>query len=452
MSTPAFALNARLDEVVRGLTMPVTFSVLPDGSGRWLIAEQTGRVRLRARDGELLETPFLDLRAQIGELYEGFDERGLLGLAVHPDFAENGLFYVAFNGPPPAARSTDVELTLWQQLIVFLKELRGRESPALDYWNGAVYLVERRVSPDDPDRADPDYARVLLVVEEPQFNHNGGWIDFGPDGHLYLGLGDGGNADDVGEGHAPEGNAQATDRLLGKILRIDVHGDPYRIPDDNPFVDREGYRPEIWALGFRNPWRCSFDAGGDHQLFCGDVGQNAFEEVSIVEKGGNYGWRRKEGAHCFDVEDVEHHPASCPDDDLIDPIIEYRNCTGMDPCQGRSVIGGYVYRGEAMPDLQGRYVFGDLVEDLDEERGVIFVATPPSDGSGPWPFEKLDLSNAEALGYLLAFGEDEQGELYVMTSPTLGTETTDDKIYRIAPAPDTPATAGGMKNGSPGAS
>ncbi|MDP8929410.1 MAG: PQQ-dependent sugar dehydrogenase, partial [Actinomycetota bacterium] len=352
----ANAATVRLEEVAGGLTMPVVFAVAPDGTGRQFVAEQIGRVRIVGPDGQPLRPDFLDLRPEMIELHEAFDERGLLGFEFHPEFADNGLFYVSYSGPPPGSSPGQDGLALWERMIVRAKQMLGREAAGLEYWSGSVHVVERRVSSEDPNRADPDYARVLLTVDQPQYNHNGGWLGFGPDGYLYLGFGDGGNADDVGEGHAPEGNGQAPGRLLGKILRIGVNGDPYTFPEDNPFVGQEGWRPEIYALGFRNPWRCSFDTAGARALFCGDVGQNAFEEVSIVEKGGNYGWRRKEGRHCFDPANADAHPESCPDDDLIDPIIEYENCTARTPCLGRSVIGGDVYRGAAIPDLRGRYV------------------------------------------------------------------------------------------------
>ena len=342
-----------LRTVADGLTSPVTLASPGDGSGRLFVVDQAGLIRVLTPDGALRPEPFLDLRSRMVTLMAGFDERGLLGLAFHPQYAANGRFFVYYSAPLRAG------------------------GPA--GFNHTSHISEFRVSAD-PNRADPASERIVLQVDEPQFNHNGGTLLFGPDdGDLYISLGDGGGANDVGLGHVADwysdnggGNGQdVTENLLGSILRIDVdRGAPYAIPADNPFAGTPGCADgcdETWAYGFRNPYRMSFDSGGSHQLFVGDVGQLSWEEVNIVSAGGNYGWNVKEGTHCFDAESPTQEPAACPDvvgaghprtgDPLIDPIIEYPQARLGGP--GVAVVGGHVYRGSALPQFRGRYVFGD---------------------------------------------------------------------------------------------
>jgi glucose/arabinose dehydrogenase len=336
-------------------------------------------------------------------------------MAFHPDYAENGRFYVYYSAP--------------------LREA------APDDWDHTSHLSEFLVSEDDPDVADLDSERIILQVDQPQSNHDGGQITFGPDGYLYIPLGDGGGANDVGTGHTPElGNAQDTTNLLGSILRIDVDGgDPYGIPDDNPFSGEQG-REEIYAYGFRNPYRIAFDAGGDRQLFVGDAGQNLWEEVDIVTLGGNYGWHIKEGTHCFDPQTPNTSPAECPDhgprdEPLIDPIIEYQNANAPGGL-GVVVVGGLVYRGRAMPDLQGHYIFGDWSTDWGRPAGVLFVARPPETPGELWAFEELSVHSHEngRLGsFLLSFGQDADQELYVLTSDTAGPAGHTGQVYKMVP-------------------
>jgi len=305
-------LAIEVREFAGGLTAPLAAAHPGDGSGRLFIVEQVGRIRIWRR-GELAETPFLDISSKLIPLNPNFDERGLLGLAFHPSYAENGRFFVRYSAPGGT--------------------------------NHLQVLAEYRVSDDDPDRADPDSERVILEVDEPEFNHNGGTIAFGPDGMLYTSYGDGGGA---GDQHGEIGNGQDIETLLGKIVRIDVDGDmPYGIPADNPFVGIPG-RDEIWAYGLRNPWKFSFDRGGEQRLFCADVGQSAWEEVDLIVRGGNYGWRVMEGTHCYDP------PVSCDPGGKILPIAEYGHDIGT------SITGGYVYRGTRYPSLQGKYIFGDF--------------------------------------------------------------------------------------------
>jgi hypothetical protein len=287
-----------------------------------------------------------------------------------------------------------------------------------------------------------------MEIDQPQMNHNGGQIVFGPDGFLYIPLGDGGAADDVGEGHVEDwydanagGNGQDVEQnLLGSILRIDVdQGEPYAIPSDNPFADSP--MPEIWANGFRNPFRMSFDRGGEQQLFVGDVGQNMWEEVSVVTAGGNYGWNVKEGTHCFSTANPNQSLPSCPSatasgDPLIDPILEYAH-PGGGGLGGLSVIAGYVYRGNALPALTGRYIFGDWSTAFDTPNGHLFVATPGTNGT--WVMSALSIANRESADpgnigeFVLSLGQDAAGELYVLTTDQPGPSGTTGKVYRLVP-------------------
>jgi glucose/arabinose dehydrogenase len=313
------------------------------------------------RDGHLLPRPFLDLS---GEIDSSGGERGLLGLAFAPDYATSGRFFVAHTAPGPK-----------------------------------VTIARYRVSAD-PDRADPDSRAPVLEMKDPAGNHNGGMLAFGPDGFLYHGTGDGGSAGD------PWNHAQDTDSLLGKILRLDVRAEPYAIPPDNPFA-RGGGAPEVWAYGLRNPWRFSFDRATG-ELWIGDVGQNAWEEVNVEnpKQGGgrNYGWKTMEGLHCFSPR------TGCDPAGLELPVHEYGHDSGC------SVTGGYVYRGKAIPALAGRYLFSDYC------RGTIWSIARGADGRAA--VETLFESRVQVS----SFGEDEAGELYLC-------DHGNGAVFRIAPAP-----------------
>jgi glucose/arabinose dehydrogenase len=417
LSAPANAdVSVNLEEVASGLTAPMMM-VQPPGDDRRFIVEQTGTIKILTADGEVLGEPFLDIRNQIVTQLANFDERGMLGLAFHPDYASNGKFYVAYSTRHNG--HGDPGLTLW--------------------WDHANVVAEYTVSADDPDIANPNSMRIIRSDDWPQFNHNGHWMGFGPDGMLYISMGDGGYANDWGIGHnVTEGNGQDLTVPLGKILRIDVNGSDgdqnYAIPADNPFVGQEATAlPEIWAYGLRTPWRCSFDMGGSNELFCGDVQQNSFEEVSIIEKGGNHGWRRMEATHCFDFEDPNNHPDDCDTSGLVLPILEYKNCTAKpDGCWGISVTGGYVYRG-SVADWDGKYIFGDWSKSFKTRDGQLFMATKGSDGK--WTAEHLNVANMGGpLPYVLAFAQDAEGEVYALTSVTTGPVGGLDKIYKIVPA------------------
>ena len=405
-----------LELIVEGLISPVGLAAINDGSGRLVILDQVGTALIIDADGNLQAGPFLDLRDRVVTLMPDFDERGLLGLAFHPDYAANGRFFVFYTAP------------------------KGADAP--EGFDSQIRISEFRVSSEDPDRADADSERILLTIDKPQFNHNGGELAFGPDGYLYIMVGDGGGGNDVGDGHTPGlGNGQDKTTLLGKILRINVDaGDPYGVPADNPFVEEGAARPEIWALGLRNPWRASFDQGGTRRLFVGDAGQDLIEEVDVITRGGNFGWNIKEGRHCFEYVSPGEPPRSCLDvdadgDALIDPIIEYPHVMEGGALFGVVVIGGYVYRGEAIPALDGQYFFGDYSAGFDAPAGRIFAAKEGSDGK--WTMRELSIGSAAdgRLGsFLLGFGQDEAGEVYVLTSQVIGPSGQTGRVWKVVAA------------------
>jgi glucose/arabinose dehydrogenase len=407
-----------LSLVAGGMTSPVTLAEAPDGSGRLFIVDQAGTIRILTAGGTLLPEPFLDLRARMITLSASFDERGLLGLAFHPGFSVNERFFVYYSAPLRAG------------------------APA--GWNHTSHISEFRVSADDGNRADPGSERILLQVDEPQANHNAGTLAFGPDGFLYISLGDGGGGNDEGPGHVEDwylpnagGNGQdVTANLLGSILRIDVDGGPpYGIPADNPFVGLPGL-DEIFAYGFRNPYRMSFDMGGSRDLIVSDAGQALWEEVSVVVRGGNFGWNVKEGTHCFSTRNPTQSPASCPDldpegDPLIDPVIEFANSNQAGGL-GLAAVGGHFYRGAALPELAGLYIFGSWSSSFQNPQGRIFVATPRP--VGLWDFyEPVITSSADGrLGhFVLGFGQDLDGEVYVLTTDRSGPEGNTGQVFKI---------------------
>jgi glucose/arabinose dehydrogenase len=399
--------------VADGLTAPVYMIEAPDGTGRLFVLDQIGLVRILTPEGDLLEEPFLDVRDRMLTLRTTFDERGLLGLAFHPDYASNGRFFVYYSAPlRPSAPSG---------------------------WDHTSHISEFHVS-SNPNLADPDSERIILQVDQPQFNHNAGTLVFGPnDGYLYIALGDGGGGNDVGLGHTPGlGNAQDITNLLGSILRIDVdNGDPYGIPADNPFIGEIG-RDEIYAYGLRNPYRISFDQGGSRQLFAADAGQLLWEEVSIINRGGNYGWNIKEGTHCFDPDNPGVSPPDCPDvghllgDPLIDPVIEYANIRQPGGI-GTVVVGGFVYRGSVLPQFHGRYIFADWSTSFGQPDGVLLVASSRPE-SRLWQIQELSVKDRPSgrLGhFILGFGQDSNGEVYVLTSDRSTPTGETGRIYQL---------------------
>ncbi|MBI2856693.1 MAG: PQQ-dependent sugar dehydrogenase [Chloroflexi bacterium] len=405
--------SVKLQLVADGLVSPVGLVPSPDGSGRLFVVDQVGLIWILAPGATRLGEPFLDLRPRMVTLNPGFDERGLLGLAFHPSFSTNGRFFVYYSAP-----------------------LRTNGPPG---WNHTSHISEFKAMAGDPNKADPLSERIVLQVDEPQVNHNAGQIIFGPDGFLYIPLGDGGGANDVGLGHPPIGNGQDTSTLLGSILRIDVDGgEPYGIPADNPFVGKEG-RAEIYAFGLRNPFRIAFDSGGAHELFAADVGQNLREEVDIITKGGNYGWNIKEATLCFDPTSPSRPRPACPEVDaagrpLIGPIIEYGNIKvgGI----GQAVIGGFVYRGTALPAFNGAYIFGDFSASANAPDGRLFVATRPPTPGQMWPMKELRVvTNVSGRldTFLKSFGQDASGEIYVLTSDIGGPTGNTGMVLKIVP-------------------
>ena len=402
----------RLEPFVTGVNAPL--AMVQAGDNRFFVIEQWGRVRV-VEGGKLRPTPLLDIRSKIHKpLHHDFDERGLLGIALHPKFRENGKFYVAYS------HHLQFDSALDQML----------------WYSHSNVVEEYTISKKDPNTADPNSARRIMTTSWPQFNHNGHWIGFGPDGMLYVSMGDGGYANDWGIGHnVTIGNGQDLSTTLGKVLRINVDtrtdDKAYGIPSDNPFVNNKQAKPEIWAYGLRNPWRCSFDTGSK-QLFCGDVQQNSYEEISIIGKGQNLGWRRMEATHCFDYVKPDEHPANCDKSGLTPPIIEYNNCTAKPKdCRGISVTGGYVYQGKHGA-WKGKYIFGDWSKSFAEMDGQIFIATKSGD---KWSMEVAEVVGmAGKKPYILAFAQDNAGEVYALTSVTTGPNGSLDTIYRIVPA------------------
>src|SRR5215210_7103530 len=377
VAAPANAeVKIKLEEVAGGLTHPLAMVSIPDGSGRKAVIEQHGVVRIIDARGRLLPEPFLNIQAKIPQLHPFFDERGLLGIAFHPNYRENGKFYIAYSAPLRGDAILDRKL----------------------WWSHTNTVSEMTVAKDNPNKANPSVEKILSQIDWPQFNHNGHWIGFGPD---------------------------------GKLLRLDVDKDDF-VPTDNPFVGRNDALPQIWAYGLRNPWRCSFDMGDDKELFCADVQQNSIEEVDIIKKGGNYGWRRMEGDKCFDYVNPNAHPASCDKNGLTDPILVYNNCTAVPQgCLGISVTGGYVYRGSHAP-WAGKYIFGDWSKGFAAMDGQIFVAT--KGGDGKWTLDKATVPGMSTMPYMLAFAQDDKGDVFALTSISTGPVGGHDKIYRIVPA------------------
>ncbi|CAH1002586.1 hypothetical protein LEM8419_03460 [Neolewinella maritima] len=413
--------SVALELLAEGFTNPLSMEQGPDG--RYYVVDQPGVVYVIDTAGQLLDQPFLDLRDEIMDLKPAHEERGLLGLAFHPDYAANGRFFVHYSVPLRSGAPADYSHT--------------------------KHLSEFRRDAADPLRADTGTERILLYVDEPQGNHNGGTLTFGPDGYLYLGLGDGGGANDTGTGHLADwyerndgGNGQEqTQNLLGSIIRIDIdQGDPYGIPADNFLADREGVR-ETYATGLRNPYRFSFDRGGSNALFAADLGQDLWEEVDIIQSGGNYGWNVKEGTSCFNAASAKQPLADCPNQTpdgapLIDPIVvlPHKDTLGYDG-YGIAIIGGYVYRGGQFSELDGDYIFGMWTQHHDSPAGAIYTAR--NSGGGPYDVSEVSIRNAADRRrgrYINAFAQDTAGELYVLTSETPGPSGTTGKIYRMVPS------------------
>ena len=489
-----------LELVAENFTSPLAITAPDDGTGRLFVVDQIGVVHVVDANGTTLPEPFLDLRDNLVELRPTYDERGLLSVAFHPNFSENGKVYAFYSAP-----------------------LRP-EAP--EDWNCTNHISEFQVDPEDPNRVNLTSEKVLMYIDKPYHNHNGGQLAFSPaDGYLYVSLGDAGRADDVGNGHTPGiGNAQDLTKIYGKMLRIDVDnvtdgnvtapqnmtgmmnqtenmtgmvnqtenmtvnrtanppeptwttfaGSLYGIPTDNPFAQNQteildtyaydSVPPEIYAYGLRNPAFMSFDSGGNNSLFVADAGQNLFEEVDIVYRGGNYGWNIREGTHCFDPNATTAPPESCNTtgylgEPLIGPIFEGGRDLGI------VVVGGNVYRGTAAPDLEGRYIFGYWSDSRTVGNGTLLAATPPEGWTAPesaenltveanamWEVQTVNITGSEneTLGmFLRGFGEDANQDLYVLTNDVGGPDssTSTGRIWRVvAPTGAGPAP---MENVTP---
>ncbi|MDA7915913.1 PQQ-dependent sugar dehydrogenase [Verrucomicrobia bacterium] len=408
----------KLQLVADGFTSPLVFEPFNDGSGHTVIVDQIGVAKVLKKDGSVSDVSFLDVRDRMAKIRSGkFDERGLLGLAFHPKFKNNRKVYAYYSSP-----------------------LR-KDGP--EGWDHTSRISEFKVLKNNRLQVDHTSERIVLEEDQPSFNHNGGKIAFGPDGFLYIGMGDGGNKNDEGLGHAPEGNGQSLKTIKGKILRIDVNTKKgYKIPKDNPFANDKKGRAEIYAYGIRNPWGISFDQGGDRRLFSADVGQNMFEEINIIKNGENYGWPVREGLVGFDAKNPIKIPENTPTKDangksFTNPAISYMNLKGHSSnrhakkIRGISVTGGYVYRG-SIEGLKGHYIFADWSRNWGIADGVVLNAAP--DGK-QWNLSVLpleDLPKGNRLGaYTVGMGQDPQGEIYVLTNDYNSLKGESGKVYKL---------------------
>jgi glucose/arabinose dehydrogenase len=363
------------ETIAVGLNSPVVLTHAGDDTNRLFIADQIGKIFI-IQNNTLLQEPFLDISEKIVPLESVYDERGLLGLAFHPDFKNNSRFYIYYSAP---------------------KTGEGIDHESI--------ISEFKVSTSNQNIADYESEKIILHIDQPESNHNGGQIAFGPDGFLYIGLGDGGGAGDI---HNNIGNGQDINTSLGSILRINLDSEePYSIPVDNLFVDKVGL-DEIYAWGFRNPWKFSFDRETG-TLIVADVGQDEWEEIDLVDKGINYGWRIMEGNHPYDPDLADLLGVDI--DSLGKPIYEYSHDVG------KSITGGFVYRGSISSSMYGKYIFGDWSSSFVRADGRIYYLGEIETGN----WERYEFRLDQPLNrYVLSFGEDEQGEIYLLSKTTLG--------------------------------
>jgi glucose/arabinose dehydrogenase len=440
--------SVALELVAQGLNAPLFLVEPTDGSGRRIIGDQIGVAMILMPNGEVLAEPFLDLRDVLTPLLKAFDERGLLALAFHPEFARNGLFYVNYSAK------------------------RRPESPFSGKTAYTWRMSEFRVLANNPNKADRSSERVLLEFDWVNRKHNGGGLAFGPDGYLYVGVGDGGGVHGVPDIYVPpkpesadpnrhsqaipedpfnipkrfhhyDQYAQDTTRLNGKILRLDINaGHPgYAIPKTNMFRGKSEGRDEIYAWGFRNPFRLSFDRNGSGDLFVSGVAEAFWETVYLVDRPGNYGWSIREGTHCYVRSRAFDPPEDCARDGALgeiirDPIIEYPNWSVMrrestvkaKPL-GTANVGGFIYRGKAMPQLTGKFVFGDFSAQIMKPSGQLFVASPTGEWRAQWLVIKLKQLDVR----IHSLGEDASGELYVLTTALGIPVGNSGKLWKVVP-------------------
>ena len=419
------SIRVKLATVVSGLTAPLELTSAVDGTGRLFIVQQTGQV-LILQDGAILPTPFLDVSSRLVPLTPEYDERGLLGFAFHPDFnnaSAPGYHKIYTYTSEPVDGPADFTV------------------PNPSPFDNQSVLAEWQVSATDPNVIDPSTRREVVRIDHPQSNHNGGKLAFrATDHYLYISLGDGGNANDVGDGHTPiKGNGQDKHTVLGKLLRIDpldpalTGGSPdrisrngkYRIPLTNPFLNQPVVH-EIFVWGLRNPYRFSFDSILD-QLIIGDVGQNNVEEIDLGVSGLNYGWHRKEGTFLFDPDDGTIRPDPNPDPRLVNPVAQYSHFDGI------AVVAGFTYRGTRVPLLANRYIFGDLFGSTGSAR--LFYTYL---GNGPILEFQMGPQNPLLGSFLKGFGQDDRNEIYVMIDSNIGPSGTGGKVLKIVRAEEQP--------------
>ena len=424
------AQSLRLQLLAQDLTAPIHLEELPDGTGRMLIVQQDGLVKVMAPDGKVLPEPFLDLRSRMFPVANDFEERGLLGFALHPQHARNGRFFVTYSAP--------------------LRDVAPQN------WNHTRRISEFTTKPGSVVPVDINTERVLIAQDWPSRKHNGGGLAFGPDGMLFIGMGDSGASHGFGksviweafnvpaDGLIWDQLAQDRHSLYGKILRIDVdHGFPsYAIPHGNPMNASQG-RPEIWAWGFRNPYRMAFDHDGSGDLYVTAIAETLWEAAYRVRRPGNFGWPLMEASHCVDRLAPRKPPAQCPrqgsaGEPLQMPVVEYANMQVNHPDStlgvkgvGTALTGVRMYRGAGIPSLQGKLVIADWSASFKQASGQLFIATPLPQSDKLWPMEKA----AQLESRIISLAEDRSGEIYVLTHEGMGPFGNTGKIYRVVPQP-----------------
>jgi glucose/arabinose dehydrogenase len=427
--TPSPKLLLQL--LAQDLTAPIHLEELPDGTGRMLVVQQDGLVKVMLRDGNILPEPFLDLRSRMFALQNDFEERGLLGFALHPQYARNGRFFISYSAPL-------------------------RDS-APQNWNHTRKISEFTAKIGGVAPVDPLTERVLIAQDWPSRKHNGGGLAFGPDGMLFIGMGDSGASHGFGksviweafnvpaEGLVWDMMAQDKHSLYGKILRIDVdRGYPgYAIPNGNPLNASQG-KSEIWAWGFRNPYRMAFDKNGNGDLYVTAIAETLWEAAYRVKRPGNFGWPLMEASRCVDRLQPRKPPAQCArqgagGEPLQMPVVEYPNMQVSHPDSsalnikgvGTAVTGVRMYRGPAIPLLQGKLVVADWSASFKQASGQLFIAVPQMQNDKQWPLEKV----LQIESRIISLAEDRNGEIYVLTHEGMGPFGNTGKVYKLVAQP-----------------